>query len=482
MMQKKLPICYFVNRGVRNINITKQKRFHVFYSFKFLKYALLLCIVPIVQALIAFNINALISAVIQNIFILTFFFVASFLMWWHTSFKVMQNCICINQGVFIKYKRIYKNNSIAVIDIVRPMHYRIFGAAKVTLYFENHTLPKQITFVLPKKTAQYMAQTIMPITKENSVFAPGGFEKIVLVVLSANIVTTAVLLWVTVQRIQQLLGTDLFNIANAARENLALIQNLLNYFLPAGLAFIASIIFGAASLTILHAFFKTGGLRVCRFGGIILSECGILSKTQRRIKVKSITSCDVRVTPTGRLLNRNAVYVTAGSFKKADFPVMIISNRQAYAPQILMADYFVQNDNISDTKQKSLIQYLYKPVFFLIVCTLFLTPRLINIPAIMPLATGAILFCVMWLVQCIEGYYKEGVCTNNNRTLSLNFTRFLTLHKVCIFINEGAYSMYKTPFSIKKKRVNFTVRLPSGIKYKARGVNIYKALKIKFTQ
>ncbi len=463
------------------VKIEKKDRFHVFYSFKYLKYALLLCIVPIIQALIAFDISAFINAVIQNIFILLFFFITSFLMWYNTSFKLLNNCLNISQGIFIKYNRIYKNNSIAVIDIIRPLHYRFFGAAKLIIYFKNHVYPKKITLVLPKKTAENMAQTLMPLVKENSVFEPIGFEKIVLVVLSANIVTTALLLWVTVQRMSEILGRNLYDLANVARENLIWVENLLKSFLPAGLALMGSLFFGVVSLTILHSFFKTSGLRVCRFGGIILSECGVLIKTQRRIEIKSITSCDVRITPTGRLLNRSTLYVTAGSFKCIDFPVMIISNKRPFAPKILMEEYYLQNENISDTKQKSLIQYIYKPVIYIIFFLLMLTTSLIIIPAFIPLATAAIGFGILWFAQCVEGYFKEGICINNNRTISLNFTRFLTFHKVCIFYGDSMYSMYKSPFAIKKKRVNFCVRLASGIKYRARGVNLYKALRMKFT-
>ncbi len=437
---------------------------------------------PIVQAFFAFDFNALINAFFQDIFILAFFAAIALIYWLGTSFRIDDDKLFIKSGVFFTLSRVYNKQSICVIDIKRPLYYRIFGAAKITLYFKNHALPKKISFVMPKKAAFNAAETLMPLKRENSVFEPVGFERFVLVLLSANALTTALFLWYTLQTVSDFTGRDIFEVTQIAGENFLRFEKLLEQFLPAGIAFLTAIVFGIAGFSFLNSFFRSGGLRVCRWGGIIYCAGGILSKTERRIDIKSVSSCDVRITPTSRILKRYAVYVTAGSFKQSDFPVMIIKKGQAHTVQTLFADYSPCTGNISNVKHKSLLQYLYKPVICLVISTLLFLLAYYFIPMSVPTFAVLIILCVGACLQSLEGFFKEGVCTNSNRTLSIHYARFFTLHKVCVFSNAAMYTLFQTPFGVRKKYATFYSGLPSGITFRARGVSPLKAGRIKFVE
>ncbi len=431
-----------------------------------------------VQALFAFDLNALINAVFQDIFILLFFAALAVIFWYNTLFEVKNDEIFIKSGVFFQYSRVYKKQSICVLDIKRPVYYRLFGAAKVTLYFNNHARAKKVTFVLPKKVTALFAENIMPIKKQNSVFAPVGFERFVLVLLSANILTTAIFLWYTLQTVSDFSGRGIVEVTQLASENFLRFEKILEQFLPAGIAFLAAIIFGIASFLFLNSFFTTGGLRVCRWGGIILCTCGVLSKTERRIDIKSVTSCDVRVTPTSRILKRYAVYVTAGSFVQNDFPVMIIKKEELHLPQNLFADYSPSNVTLSreNIKRKSIVQYLYKPALCLLLSLAVLSLALYFAPKSVPAFGVIVALCLGACLQSLEGYFKEGICENKNRTLSLHYTRLFTLHKVCIFSPFSLHTFFQTPFGVRKKYATFYSRLPSGKTYRARGVPMTNAM------
>ncbi len=435
-----------------------------------------------VQALLQFDLNALFNALIQDVFILLFFIFIAIVLWSQTSFNLDGDTLYIKSGVFLRHTRAYTKQSISVLDIKRPLHYRVFGASNITIYFNNHALPKKVSFVLPKKTAENVSSTLMPLNSENSVFEPLGFERFVLILLSANILTTALLLWYTLQTISDFSGKDMIEVTQLAGENFLRFEQILEQFLPTGIAFLTALIFAVASISFLNSFFTTGGLRVCRSGGIILCECGIFHKTQRRISTKYITSCDVRITPTARILKRYAVYVTAGSFKSNDFPVMIIKKTQPHCVQTLLPDYSVPTASLCDIKKKSLIQYLYKPVFFTAICLFILYVAYEVMPKTVPVFTLAIFMCLLLLLQSIEGFFKEGVCKNENRTISLHYSKFFTLHKVCIFSKGAMYTLFQTPFGARKKYVKFYCKLPSGKTYKARGVPLYKVGRIKFVE
>ncbi len=435
-----------------------------------------------INALIALDLNAFIGAVLQDVFILVFSIIAAIVLWYNTYFKLSDDAIFIKSGVFVHNARIYTKQSISVIDIQRPLYYRFFSASRVTLYFNNHALPKKVTFVLPKKTADELSTSFMPLRKENSIFAPLGFERFVLTLLSANIITTALFLYYTVQTISNFSGRDVIEVTQAAQENFWRIERILEQFLPTGIAFLTAVIFGIASVAILNSFFTTGGLRVCRSGGVIFCECGIFSKTERRIRIKNITSCDVRVTPTSRILGRYAVYITAGSFKKSDFPVMIIKKEKPHSVQILIEDYSTPTAQMCDTKHRSLFEFLYKPIIFIAITTTIFVFTCTHLPMSAPAFFALVILAFGTLLTSLQGFKKEGVCTNKNRTLSLYYTRLFTLHKVCIFSSGAMYTLLKKPYIGAKKYVTFYSRLPSGKTYKARGVPLNSAGRVRFVE
>ena len=128
----------------------------------------------------------------------------------------------------------------------------------------------------------------MPVKQHSGVFTPAGFERLALVMLSANAVTTSIFLWMGVQRLNDYLEQDLEQIA---LEHFTRLEVFIERLLPAGSAFLVALAFCLASLTFCYSFFHTFGFSCGRSGGVIISRGGFFTKIERRVLASSVTAC-----------------------------------------------------------------------------------------------------------------------------------------------------------------------------------------------
>ncbi|MFR8331633.1 MAG: hypothetical protein ACLU9S_04055 [Oscillospiraceae bacterium] len=154
---------------------------------------------------------------------------------------------------------------------------------------------------------------MMPLRREdNSV--PGGEGRAAcrFAVLSANLITTAVLAVVSARRTIDILGEGIneFALTNLARVGKAGGAGAAGGH---GLAVSSDLSAGQRGLSALLS--PHGGFSVCRNGGVILARGGLITKTERRILASAVSCCDVRITPIARLLRRSAVHLRPGAFR-----------------------------------------------------------------------------------------------------------------------------------------------------------------------
>lgn len=102
----------------------------------------------------------------------------------------------MTQGVFYRSYHTFGRASIAALEIARPLYCRMLGASRITLYFKTNASPKSYSMFLHKKDAAAVADVLLPVRSDTSVFEPTGFERLSFVMLSANIITSsAFALW-----------------------------------------------------------------------------------------------------------------------------------------------------------------------------------------------------------------------------------------------------------------------------------------------
>ena len=457
--------------------MTKKHRFHILFALHYLRYGLLLCLIPMVRALLAWDFDSLLTALWQDLYILIFCAIAALCLWASTLFEITPNGIFTQQGIFLQSRRVFRGDSIAALEITRPLHCRLLGASKLTLYFKALALPRTYQLYLPQKTAAAVAEALLPVRSDTNVFAPTGFERLAFVMLSANVITSWVFIVLGVKQVTQILGDG---IQEVAKENFTRLTAFAAHFLPAGAAIISAAVFVMISATFFYTLLHTAGFRVCRNGGVIIMRGGFITKIERRISVQSISACDVRVTPVARLLRRYPLYISAGSFRGGDIPLMVYRKNAAHLPETLLPHFTPPNGTLCEPKRKSIVQYVWLPCTCLALCLALCGVAFAVMPSMLPFLAVPALFSLGSVLQSYEGFLKEGMCKNENRSLSLVFTRFFTRHEVCIFSPDVSYTMLENPLSLSAGRCDFCVSLPCRLSYKARGVLRYQADRIPF--
>lgn len=456
----------------------KGRRFHILFALRYLRYGLMLCLVPMVRALLAFDLDSLWLALTQDAAILLANAAVALALWQATELRWQPGAVAVRQGVLYRSGRVFARADIAALEIVRPLYYRMLGASRLTLYFRTNVSPRRYTLYLNKKDAAALADALLPVRADRSVFEPTGFERLTFVMLSANLLTSSLFALWGLRQLDDLLGEDL---QRRALDTLREAELFAARFLPAGLAALVTVGFAAMGVTFLHALLRTAGFQTCRSGGVILSRGGFLTHIERRVRTAAVCACDVCVTPPARLLRRYPVYLSAGSFDGGGLPALVYKKGQEQTVARLLPQFCPPDGPLCTPLRKSPVQYLWQPgtalALSLAVCGVasYVMPQLLPmlaVPAVLSLAS---------LLVSLEGLLREGLRKNKNRTLSVCYTRFFTRHEVCVFTQDVAYTLLENPFSVSGGRCDVRVHLPGRRRLRVRGALRYQAAEIPFT-
>lgn len=456
----------------------REGRFHIVFALRYLRYGLLLCLVPMLRALLAFDLDALFLAVTQDAAILLASAGAALALWQASSFRWQEGALCVSQGIVVRRSRTFARQSVAALEIVRPVYCRMLGASRVTLYFRANAAPRSYTLYLKKRDAAAVADAMMPVDTRDAVFEPTGFERLTFVMLSANLVTSSLFAVWGVRQLDEVLGGDFQQFAVKTLRDAA---QFAARYLPTGLAFLLTLGFAALSFTFLYALLRTAGFQVCRNGGVIVSRGGFLTHIERRVLVACVSACDVCVSPAARLLRRYPVYLSAGSYRGGDLPVLVFKKGGERAVERLLPGYSPPDIPLCVPARKSAVQYLWQPGALLALSLAVCGVASYAMPGLLPMLAVPVLLSLGALLVSLEGFFREGFCKNKNRSLSVCFTRFFTRHEVCVLTQDLAYTILENPFSVSGGRCDLWVHLPCGLRYRVRGALQYLARSIPFT-
>lgn len=458
--------------------MNRQRRFHIIFAVHYLRYGLLLCLVPMLQALLAFDLDSLWAALRQDAVILLACAAAALALWRATAFRLEDGAVKVTQGVFYRSYHTFGRASIAALEIARPLYCRMLGASRITLYFKTNASPKSYSMFLHKKDAAAVADVLLPVRSDTSVFEPTGFERLSFVMLSANIITSSAFALWGVKQLDEVLGQNFQQIALDTFHEAELFAAR---YLPTGLAFLVTLGFAVTGFTFLYALLHTAGFKVCRNGGVIISKGGFVTLIERRILVACVSACDVCVTPPARLLRRYPVYLSAGSFRGGDLPVLVYKKGEERTVECLLPNFCPPDGPLCMPARKSPVQYLWQPGTLLALSLGLCGVASYAMPQILPMLFVPAVLALAGLLVSLEGFFREGLRKNANRTLSVCYTRFFTRHEVCVFTPDLSYTLLENPFSVSGGRCDVRVHLPCGLQYRVRGVLQYLAREIPFT-
>ncbi|MEG2770606.1 MAG: PH domain-containing protein, partial [Oscillospiraceae bacterium] len=166
-------------------------RYHIFSTFKYIKYGLLLCLVPLLKALLVFNLNAFFVALSQDAFILVCIAVVSLCLWRSSRYTLTRLELCCESGILVKKITHFKLDTITAIEIKRSLVLRLLGGSDVYVYFKSSYPVKSLKICIPYKSAERLVDEILPVKSDKIHYQPSGWDKFIFVMLSANIVTTS---------------------------------------------------------------------------------------------------------------------------------------------------------------------------------------------------------------------------------------------------------------------------------------------------
>lgn len=452
-------------------------RLHPFHFLKYIKYGLILCVIPILRAVLAFDIAAAWLAFTQDLLILLACGGILATLWQASCAGLADGVLTVRQGVLLRRPALYRACMVSAVEVCRPLWYRVFGAARLKIYFKAGSGQRRVELVLPGRRARQLARALVPATAAANFFEPVGMDRLIFVLLSANILATSAFSVLAVRRIAKLVGQDL---GALALGGITQVEHLLAAFLPAGLSLLAAVLLFFLALSLLASLLRTYRFTATRSGGVLLCRGGLLTHTERRVLVSAITASTLRITPTARLLRRCPVYVSAGGFRGDDLPILALGADNAPVLQRLLPEFCPPEGPLCNPRRKSPPQYLWKPGSLSLLLAALLAVSLRAVPAASPLL-GLLLCLALASTLCnLEGIFKEGFCKNANRTFTLSYCRGLTRHLVSLYTNDLSLTITRMPQAASAGRCDLRVHTPSRRTYHLRGVEFYRARALKF--
>lgn len=455
-------------------------KFHIVYIFSFIRYGLFLCLIPMVQAVLRFDMPSLYTALRQDALILVGMTVVALYLWQTSGFRLTNDTLVLRTGLFASRQTILPYHEVAVIELQRPIWLRMMGATRVILYASSSAHFTKEKLFLSKAQAAALAECMMPVKSDTAFYQPTGAERVAFTVLSANIITTSALLWVSARETGRIFGTGFEEqLSELALDNLTWLEQWVELILPAGLAWLFTLGFVVWGLALFWSLLSTANFKACRSGGVILSKGGHVNHSERRILASAISWCDVRTTPTGRLLGRRAVYIAAGAYTKSDIPLVVYAPGKEALVQALLPHFLPCPFSMERVGGRSLPQYIWLSGSAFGLCLALFCVSLWQLPQVSLLLSLPTLLCLGLLAASIEAFFCEGVGKNQNHTLSVQYTKGFTRHSLCIFSHDISLSTRQTPFSETVARCNLTLHFPCQKRVTVRSVRQYSAEVLK---
>lgn len=451
--------------------MTKHKHFHWSYVLRFIRKTLVVYLLPLVQVAFRREWSALFTALWQDLALLCLAALASASILLSSGWRLDEyGALHIHWDLFVHLDRSMRGGELAAVRIERTLFQRLTGAAKLTLYpIRPAGRGAPYTLCLPVHDAEWLARQLMPAATDE-VYHPDGGEQLVLALLSANSVTTLLLL---------LLATRQEPGYNVLPEQLALAQ--LNHtaawamrWLPASLAWLLTFLGFVMGISLGRSFLHTMFYHVWRTGDILCGRSGVLHTFEYRIRTETISFADVRLSPTARLLRRYPLYVAAGNYTDSEIPVLIYRPSQETLLERLLPAFRLPPEVCVRTKGRSFALLMPAGAFFAV--SLLLT--LVSVYAL-PGLTPILLFptgCFFLMLLCAaEGYRCEGAWCGEDR-LTVRRQRYFTLHCICIFSPQVSLSVEQSPWALAARRANLRVCLPGHYRIKVRSIPLADAL------
>lgn len=443
---------------------TRYRHFHFVYLFRFVQKYLPVLLLPLLRALLEWDLAALWLALRQSGALLAAAALLALLEWRAAGWMVDGSGVLhLCSGLVRRRHLLLRREELAAVRIERAPHCRLLGAAAVALYPARAQKPAPPVLYLPRADAERLAAMLIP-AEGAPFYRAVGAERLPMVLLGADTVTTGVLLWAAVRRTHQLgIRAEQAALAGFSRAAAAAAA-----WLPAGTAWLLT---GAGVLLLLslgRSLCRTAFYKVYKSDACILFRGGIFHLSACRVRIAAVTVCDIRATPAARLLRHYPVYLTAGTYR-GDLPVLLLHAGQESRLAQLIPGAVPAPARRQDTAGRSFAAFLLLPglgcgmLSLLALAALFLLPGLAGAFALAALVCGGM------LAAGIRGRRCEDV-THSGACLTAHIVRRFTLHTYCLPAAPAQTVLVQSVWAYAARRGNLLLCLAGGTVLKVKSI------------
>ena len=450
--------------------MTQKRHYHPLAALRFLRKTVLLCLLPLANALLEFSLSALLTALRQDAALLLFLCGASWVLLEASSWALDDAGVLRLRWAFAaKQERILRGEALAALTIERPLLFRLMGASRVVLYPVGQPAKRAVTLYLYKEDAQELADRLMPIC-DPVCHRPAGGERAAMVLLGANGLSTLALLYLAIRQSRPFPLT-----AEAlALSRLNVLVRFAAHWLPAGAAWmlvLAGTLFGAS---LGRSFAQTIHYTVWHTADQLGSRGGWLSRFEFRVRSSEISYADVRVSPIARLMKRWPVFVVAGSCRP-ELPLFVYRSGQEELFRELLPEFRMPPDLLARTEQRSLIFFAPAGIPFALCLLLTLVSATVLPQLTVTLLIPTFFFGAL-LAGAAAGYRREGLWLREGR-MTLRRQQGLYLHCICVLHPDVCLTAAQSPWAASVGRTSLTLTFPGWVKLKVRSVPLRDAEK-----
>ena len=447
---------------------TGRRRYHPFFALRLMRRTLLLYLVPLVQVLFARQWDVLWTALAQDLALFCLMALISYGMLGVSSWELDDDgTLRLHWNLVVSFERTIQASQLAAVQIERPLIYRLGGASRVTFYPTLLPKGRAVTLCLKNRDARMLADRLMPAPPEEY-YHPAGGQRLALVLLGANSLSTLLLVWVA-------LGQGDNTAEQMALSQLGQAAAWAARWLPAGLAWVLTLLTFLFGLSLLRSFSHTVRYAVWRGQGVLASRGGLLLRVERRFRLDRLTCAEVRLSPTARLLRCYPVYLTAGCYSGDDPLFVYRSGQEELIHRLLPGLRLPPNRRLSleQVRGRSLAILMPAGSTFAFLVLLILVASW-ALPSAIPLLALPAAAAGFWLVISFQGFFREGAWPVDGRITFLRQRR-LSLRCVCIFSPVICLRIFQSPWAVTRGRANLTFAYPGRLHETVRSIPLAEA-------
>ena len=443
--------------------MTRQRHYHPLAALRFLRKAVVVCLLPLANALLEFSLNALLTALRQDAALLLFLCGASSILLEASSWALDEAGVLRLRWAFIsKRERIIRGEALAALTIERPLFFRLLGASRVVLYPVGQPAKRAVTLYLHKEDAQELADRLMPV-QDPVCHRPAGGERAALVVLGANGLSTLALTYLAIRQSRPFPLTA----EAVALSRLNVLVRFAAHWLPAGAAWMLVLTGSLFGISLARSFVQTVHYTVWHTADQLGSRGGLVRRYEMRLRLCQLNYADLRRSPATWALHYCPVFVSAGACRP-ELPLFVWREGTSLLRELLPEMAQLPPDTRADTTNRSMIFFLPAGIP-LGLCLLLTAVSRTTLPALtLPLLIPTGLFAAL-LGAAAVGWHREGVWQQQGQLLLCRQHQF-HLHQLCVFHPDTGFTALQSPWAVTVQRANLTLVFPGKEKVTVRSV------------